>query len=203
MSVILNHKIISYKGIIVKVSKLNHDTLFIYFLVGLALCLHLFHSIQYGGKISNTSMKLTWSDFWWILMNVISKYLFLEQFCQFSERVLKFFSKAGDSIHSFSSCTHIGALKTVWKCIFSWKSAYLYTSTGHAGLLCRPAPYSAGQSSPGTDVYTASQLPCAQTGNPHRRTEVALCPQTLEQDPLSESEDHQDRSLGQWWRFTC
>ena len=115
MSVILNHKIISYKGIIVKVSKLNHDTLFIYFLVGLALCLDLFHSIQYGGKISNTSMKLTWSDFWWILMNVISKYLFLGQFCQFSEGILKFLSEAGDPIHNYSSCTHIGALKTEWK----------------------------------------------------------------------------------------
>ena len=119
MSVILNHKIISYKGIIVKVSKLNHDTLFIYFLVGLALCLDLFHSIQYGGKISNTSMKLMWSDFWWILMNVISKYLFLGQFCQFSEGFLKFLSEAGDPIHSYSSCTHIGALKTEWKCRIS------------------------------------------------------------------------------------
>ena len=78
------------------------------------------------------------SDFLWFLMNVISKYLFLEQFCQFSERVLKFFSKAGDSIHSFSSCTHIGALKTVWKCIFSWKSAYLYTSNGHVCSLPPP-----------------------------------------------------------------
>ena len=132
MSVILNHKIISYKGIIVKVSKLNHDTLFIYFLVGLALCLDLFHSIQYGGKISNTSMKLMCSDFWWNLMNDISKYLFLEQLCQFSEGVLKFLSEAGDSIHSFSSCTHTGALKTEWKCRISLKSAYLYTSTGHS-----------------------------------------------------------------------
>ena len=126
MSVILNHKIISYKGIIVKVSKLNHDTLFIYFLVGLALCLHLFHSIQYGGKISNTSMKLTWSDFWWMS----STYLFLGQFCQFSEGFLKFLSEAGDPIHSYSSCTHIGALKTECKCKISQKSAYLYNPTG-------------------------------------------------------------------------
>ena len=50
-------------------------------------------------------MKLMWLDFLWFLMNVISKYLFLEQFCQFSEGVLKFLSEAGDSIHSFSSCT--------------------------------------------------------------------------------------------------
>ena len=70
------------------------------------------------------------------LMNVISKYLFLEQFCQFLERVLKFLSKAGDSIHSFSSCTHIGALKTEWKCIFFWKSAYLYTSNVEPGEQC-------------------------------------------------------------------
>ena len=94
-----------------------------------AWSLDFLHSIQFGEKISNTSTKLMCSDFWWFLMNVISKCLFLEQFCQFSERVLKFLSKAGDSIHSFSSCTHIGALKTVWKCIFSWKSAYLYTSS--------------------------------------------------------------------------
>ena len=49
-------------------------------------------------------------------MNVISKYLFLEHFCQFSEGIPKFLSEAGDSIHSFSSCTHIGALKTECKC---------------------------------------------------------------------------------------
>ena len=53
------------------------------------------------------------------LMNVISKYLFLEQFCQFSEGIPWFLSEAGDSIHSFSSCTHIGALKTACKCKIS------------------------------------------------------------------------------------
>ena len=129
MSAILCQRIISYKGIKIKVSKLTFDTLYILCSVEGALGFDIFHSIQCGKKISNTSSKLMCSDFWWFLMNVISKYLFLEQFCQFSERVLKFFSKAGDSIHSFSSCTHIGALKTEWKCIFSWKSAYLYTST--------------------------------------------------------------------------
>ena len=128
MSAISCQKIISYKGIKIKVSKLSFDTLFILCSVEVAWSLDFLHSIQFGEKISNTSTKLMCSDFWWFLMNVISKYLFLEQFCQFSERVLKFFSKAGDSIHSFSSCTHIGALKTEWKCIFSWKSAYLYTS---------------------------------------------------------------------------
>ena len=80
-------------------------------------------------------MKLMCSDFWWFLMNVISKYLFLEQFCQFSEGVLKFLSEAGDSIHSFSSCIHIGALKTEWKCRISLKSAYLYTSIEHRLLV--------------------------------------------------------------------
>ena len=135
MSAISCQKIISYKGIKIKVSKLSFDTLFILCSVEVAWSLDFLHSIQFGEKISNTSTKLMCSDFWWFLMNVISKYLFLEQFCQFSERVLKFFSKAGDSIHSFSSCTHIGALKTEWKCIFSWKSAYLYTSTDHR-LLC-------------------------------------------------------------------
>ena len=121
----------SYKGIKIKVSKLTFDRLFILCSVEDALGLDFLHSIQFGEKISNTSTKLMCSDFWWFLMNVISKYLFLEQFCQFLERVLKFFSKAGDSIHSFSSCTHIGALKTEWKCIFSWKRAYLYTSIVH------------------------------------------------------------------------
>ena len=57
-------------------------------------------------------MKLMFSDFWWFLMNFISKYLFLEQFCQFLKGVPSFLSEAGDSNHSFSSCTHIGALKT-------------------------------------------------------------------------------------------
>ena len=46
------------------------------------------------------------------LMNVISIYLFLEHFCKFLEGFLKVLSDAGDSIHSFSSCTHIGALET-------------------------------------------------------------------------------------------
>ena len=119
MSAILNHKIISYKGIRIKVSKLNHDTLVIYFSVCHSICLHLLHFIQSGGKISNTHMKLMCSDFWWFLMNVISKYLFLEQFCQFSEGIPWFLSEAGDSIHSFSSCTHIGALKTACKCKIS------------------------------------------------------------------------------------
>ena len=35
-------------------------------------------------------------------------------------------SEAGDSIHSLSSCTHIGALKTECKYKISLKSAYLY-----------------------------------------------------------------------------
>ena len=111
-----------------KVSKINHDTLVIYSSVGVSKSLDLLHSIRCKGKISNTSMKLMCSDFWWFLMNVISKYLFLEHFCQFSEGIPKFLREAGDSIYSFSSCTHIGALKTEWKCRISLKSAYLYTS---------------------------------------------------------------------------
>ena len=102
-----------------KVSKINHDTLVIYFSVEVALSLDLLHSFKCEGKISNSSMRLMCSDFRWFLMNVKSKYLFLEQFCQFSEGVLKFLSEAWDSIHSFSSCTHIGALKTEWKCRIS------------------------------------------------------------------------------------
>ena len=117
MSAILSHKIISYKGIIIKVSKLNYYILVIYFSVGLAVCLDLLYPSQCGGKISNTSdMKLMFSGFWWFLINIVSKYLFLEHFCQFSEGVLKFLSEAGDSIHSFSSCTHIGALKNECNC---------------------------------------------------------------------------------------
>ena len=41
MSAILSHKIISYKGIIIKIAKINHDTLLIYFSVGHAICLDL------------------------------------------------------------------------------------------------------------------------------------------------------------------
>ena len=132
MSAILCYKIISYEGKKIKVSKLTHDTLVINYSVGGAQSLDPLHSIQFGGKIFNTSMKLMCSDFWWNLMNDISKYLFLEQLCQFSEGVLKFLSEAGDSIHSFSSCTHTGALKTEWKCRISLKSAYLYTSSVQA-----------------------------------------------------------------------
>ena len=132
MSAILCQKIISYKGIKIKVSKLTFDTLSILCSVEGALCFDFFHSIKFEEKISNTSSELMCSDFWWFLMNVISKYLFLEQFCQFSEGVLKFLSEAGDSIHRFSSCTHIGALKTKWKLRISLKSAYLYTSTEQA-----------------------------------------------------------------------
>ena len=136
MSAISCQKIISYKGIKIKVSKLSFDTLFILCSVEVAWRLNFLHSIQFGEKISYTSTKLMCSDFWWFLMNVISKYLFLEQFCQFSEGVLKFLSEAGDSIHSFSSCTHTGALKTEWKCRISLKSAYLYTS--NVQWVCTP-----------------------------------------------------------------
>ena len=80
--------------------------------MGLTTGLDILHSIEFRGKISNTYMKLMFSDFWWFLMNFISKYLFLEQFCQFLKGVPSFLSEAGDSNHSFSSCTHIGALKT-------------------------------------------------------------------------------------------
>ena len=82
-----------------------------------------------------------WSDFWWFLINVISKYLFLEHFCQFSEGVLKFLSEAGDSIHSYSSCTHIGALKNECKCKISQKNAYLYTSNVGGNLNSIHASY--------------------------------------------------------------
>ena len=135
MSAILSHKIISRTGIKIKVSKVNHDILLIYSSVQVAQSLDLLHSFHCEGKISNTSMKLMCSDFWWFLMNVISKYLFLEQLCQFSEGVLKFLSEAGDSIHSFSSCTHTGALKTEWKCRISLKSAYLYNPTAQTALV--------------------------------------------------------------------
>ena len=103
MSAISCQKIISYKGIKIKVSKLSFDTLFILCSVEVAWSLNFLHSIQFGEKISYTSTKLMCSDFWWFLMNVISKYLFLEQFCQFSERVLKFLSKADGSLHPVSS----------------------------------------------------------------------------------------------------
>ena len=121
-----------------KVSKINYATLVVYSSEEDAISFHLLYSIECEGKIFNTSIKLMCSDFWWFLMNVISKYLFLEQFCQFSEGVLKFLSEAGDSIHSFSSCTHIGALKTKWKFRISLKSAYLYTSNVR---VCRKKRY--------------------------------------------------------------
>ena len=44
-----------------------------------------------------------------------------------------FLSEAGDSIHSLSSCKHIGALKTECKYKISLKSAYLYSPKLYSG----------------------------------------------------------------------
>ena len=161
MSAILCQKIMSYKGIKIKVSKLTFDTLFIFCSVEGAIGLDFVHSIKFGEKISSTSTKFMCSDFWSFLMNVISKYLFLEQFCQFSEGVLKILSEAGDSIHSFSSCTHIGALKTEWKCRISLKSAYLYTSTAHTPtkrIVYQSPKYLLWSSGKGKDIGSTQEV---------------------------------------------
>ena len=136
-------------------------------------------------------MKLLCSDFWWFLMNVISKYLFLEQFCQFSERVLKFFSKAGDSIHSFSSCTHIGALKTEWKCIFSWKSAYLYTSTPHPCSACRH------RESVGDGAYRVTRGPRRCRATPRSGPGARACPRSP--PPSSRTRSRRWATSGRRW----
>ena len=63
MSAILCQRIISYKGIKIKVSKLTFDTLYILCSVEGALGFIFLHSIQFGEQISNASTKLMCSDF--------------------------------------------------------------------------------------------------------------------------------------------
>ena len=55
-------------------------------------------------------------------------------------------SEAGDSIHSLSSCTHIGALKTECKYKISLKSAYLYNPTVQGGTSSQTQTHGATES---------------------------------------------------------
>ena len=63
-------------------------------------------------------------------LNLISKYLFLEQKAQSLEEVLTFLTKAGGSIHTFSESTHIEALIKPCKMMKIKKKSYLYNSSG-------------------------------------------------------------------------
>ena len=66
-------------------------------------------------------------------LNLISKYLFLEQKAQSLEEVLTFLTKAGGSIHIFSESTHIEALIKPCKMMKIKKKSYLYNpSMQHA-----------------------------------------------------------------------
>ena len=62
-------------------------------------------------------------------LNLISKYLFLEQKAQSLEEVLTFLTKAGGSIHIFSESTHIEALIKPCKMMKIKKKSYLYNPT--------------------------------------------------------------------------
>ena len=59
-------------------------------------------------------------------LNLISKYLFLEQKAQSLEEVLTFLTKAGGTIHIFSESTHIEALIKPCKMMKIKKKSYLY-----------------------------------------------------------------------------
>ena len=65
-------------------------------------------------------------------LNLISKYLFLEQKAQSLEEVLTFLTKARGSIHIFSESTHIEALIKPCKMMKIKKKSYLYNPTGEA-----------------------------------------------------------------------
>ena len=67
---------------------------------------------------------------WWMSLNLISKYLFLEQKAQSLEEVLTFLTKAGGSIHIFSESTHIEALIKPCKMMKIKKKSYLYNPNG-------------------------------------------------------------------------
>ena len=64
-------------------------------------------------------------------LNLISKYLFLEQKAQSLEEVLTFLTKAGGSIHIFSESTHIEALIKPCKMMKIKKKSYLYNPIEH------------------------------------------------------------------------
>ena len=68
-------------------------------------------------------------------LNLISKYLFLEQKAQSLEEVLTFLTKAGGSIHIFSESTHIEALIKPCKMMKIKKKSYLYNPTGDGELV--------------------------------------------------------------------
>ena len=64
-------------------------------------------------------------------LNLISKYLFLEQKAQSLEEVLTFLTKARGSIHIFSESTHIEALIKPCKMMKIKKKSYLYNPNIH------------------------------------------------------------------------
>ena len=66
---------------------------------------------------------------WRMSLNLISKYLFLEQKAQSLEEILTFLTQAGRSIHIFSESTHIEALIKPCKMMKIKTKSYLYNTT--------------------------------------------------------------------------
>ena len=135
MSVILNQTIIFYKqkhNITIWISKLCHDTKAIQTSVSYLNSLDQFCSTSFGEKKIWRLCQVSVVRCWRMSLNLISKYLFLEQKAQSLEEVLTFLTKAGGSIHIFSESTHIEALIKPCKMMKIKKKSYLYNPTGEA-----------------------------------------------------------------------
>ena len=88
-------------------------------------------------------------------LNLISKYLFLEQKAQSLEEVLTFLTKAGGSIHIFSESTHIEALIKPCKMMKIKKKSYLYNPNAQ-GLKCAPSILQTRQCNDGLLLHTGA-----------------------------------------------
>ena len=82
-------------------------------------------------------------------------------------------SEAGDSIHSLSSCTHIGALKTECKYKISLKSAYLYNPSGQASTRRDECCYDRRELHQSPQSLSASQSQGSQSPSPAAAVSVS------------------------------
>ena len=96
-----------------------------------AISLDQFCSTPFGERKIWRLCQVSVVRCWRMSLNLISKYLFLEQKAQSLEEVLTFLTKAGGSIHIFSESTHIEALIKPCKMMKIKKKSYLYNSTIH------------------------------------------------------------------------
>ena len=90
-----------------------------------------FCSTPFGEKKIRCLCQVSVVRCWRMSLNLISKYLFLEQKAQSLEEVLTFLTKAGGSIHIFSESTHIEALIKPCKMMKIKKKSYLYNPNAY------------------------------------------------------------------------